>query len=600
MRKRLSEVFGMVLRNWDTLILFEIIYKTIGYSLLFPEIRSQLAILPRLLGLPHLGQQDIGALMHSPLALLLLAASMFLLAFYLLFEVAALLLYCEAGWQRRRITLWDMWKEGGIRTVGLFRPKKIAVLALALPLLLSVFSMASGWLQTVRIPEFIAEYLQSTPGLAVLYAAFILLCNLLLFGFLFGMPSMLLHGASFTGAWRESLRLLHGRKAKTGGVILLLGALLAGTVVLAAAAAILLTAGGCKLFYPPAQGRVRFQFYFLILQRVKTVTVGAVASVLLCAIIISLYHAYREESRPTKQKRQKKRALQVIRRGLFAVFTVFLVLMVSETELGGAFATASEHKTQIIAHRAGGLFAPENTVAALQNAIRDGADTAEIDVQQLRDGTLIVLHDSSFRRTTGVDLAVRDATWPEVRKMDAGAYFSPAYTGEPVPTLTDMLRAAKDRISLMIELKAADGQTGMEQDVLRLIHAHGMERQCSIASMDLDILRRVKQLSPEIETVYISALLISDRYDLPYVDSYSVETSSLSVETVFEAHTENKKVYGWTANSMKTLGKLLRCGVDGLVTDNAALAAYCIQTNDDNLLMDDLTALFFGPPDVIA
>lgn len=587
----------MALRNWDTLISFAVIYKTIGYAFLFPEIRAQLEILPRLLGLPHLGQQDIGALIHSPLALLLLAATLLLLAFYLLFEVAALLIYCEAGWQRRRITLWDMWKEGGKRAAGLFRPKKIAVLSLALPLLLSVFSMASGWLQTVRVPEFIVDYLRSTPLLACLYAAIILSCNLLLFGFMFGMPAMLLRESSFPAAWRESLRLMRGRKAKTGGVLLLLGVLLAATVFFAAAVSVLLVAAGCRIVYPLAQARVRFQFYFVILQRAKTVTVGAVVSVLLCAVIISLYHAYREEKRPPKKKRPKKRAKKLIGRSLFAASTVVMLLFMSETELGGAFFSAGEHETQIVAHRAGGLFAPENTVAALKTAIRDGADAAEIDVQQLRDGTLIVLHDAGFRRTTGVDLSVQDAAWPEVSRLDAGASFSPAYAGEPVPTLADMLRAAKGRVDLMIELKENGEDAGMERAVLDMIRQYGMEKQCSIASMDLDVLRRVKRLAPDMETVYISALLISDRYDLPYVDSYSVETSSLSLETVANAHAQNKKIYGWTANSIKTLHKLLRCQVDGLVTDNAALAAYCIETTGADLWMDDLTALFFGQPE---
>lgn len=594
MRKRVAEVFGMVLRNWDTLIGFAVIYKTIGYAFLFPEIRVQLAILPRLLGLPHVGQQDIGALLRSPLALLLIAATLLLLAFYLLFEVVALLMYCEAGWERRRITLWDMWKEGGKRTAGLFRTKKVAVLSLALPLLLSVFSMASGWLQTVRVPEFVAEYLRSTPRLALSYAAIIIACNLLLFGFVFGMPAMLLHGASFPAAWRESLRLIRGRRVKTGGTMLLLGALLAATVLFAAAVAVILVAAGCRILFPPAQARVRFAFYMVILQRLNTVSMGAVVSVLLCAVIISLYHAYRAEKRPAKEKRPKKRAKKLIWRSLFAAAAVVMLLFMSETELGGAVFSAGEHETQIVAHRAGGLFAPENTVAALHNAIRDGADAAEIDVQQLRDGALIVLHDSDFRRTTGADLTVRAAAWPEVRPLDAGASFSPAYAGEPVPTLADMLRAAKDRIDLMIELK---GPGGMERAVLDTIRRYGMESQCSIASMDLETLRRVKQLAPEIETVYISALLISDRYDLPYVDSYSVETSSLSLETVADAHAQHKKIYGWTANSIKTLNKLLRCQVDGLVTDNALLAAYCMETNGADLWMDDLTALFFGEPE---
>ena len=55
----------------------------------------------------------------------------------------------------------------------------------------------------------------------------------------------------------------------------------------------------------------------------------------------------------------------------------------------------------VVAHRAGAKVAPENTVAALEQAIRDGVPIAEIDVQQLSDGTLIVMHDSNFKRTTG-------------------------------------------------------------------------------------------------------------------------------------------------------------------------------------------------------
>ena len=58
----------------------------------------------------------------------------------------------------------------------------------------------------------------------------------------------------------------------------------------------------------------------------------------------------------------------------------------------------------VVAHRAGAKVAPENTVAALEQAIRDGVPIAEIDVQQLSDGTLIVMHDSNFKRTTGEDI----------------------------------------------------------------------------------------------------------------------------------------------------------------------------------------------------
>ena len=69
----------------------------------------------------------------------------------------------------------------------------------------------------------------------------------------------------------------------------------------------------------------------------------------------------------------------------------------------------------VVAHRAGATYAPENTIAALEQAIMDGAPIAEVDIQQLKDGTLIVMHDSNFERTAGVDKNVWDVDYPEMR-----------------------------------------------------------------------------------------------------------------------------------------------------------------------------------------
>ncbi len=95
--------------------------------------------------------------------------------------------------------------------------------------------------------------------------------------------------------------------------------------------------------------------------------------------------------------------------------TVFLVILFSETELGGNFIYSDDLSTQIIAHRAASAFAPENTMAALNYSIEAKADAAEIDVQLLKDNTLIILHDSNFKRTTGVDKNVWDTNYSEVR-----------------------------------------------------------------------------------------------------------------------------------------------------------------------------------------
>lgn len=221
-----------------------------------------------------------------------------------------------------------------------------------------------------------------------------------------------------------------------------------------------------------------------------------------------------------------------------------------------------------IAHRAGARFAPENTVAALEQAIRDDSAMAEIDVQQLRDGTLIVMHDSNFLRTAGVDKNVWDVDYPEMSRYDVGTGFSDTYAGEGIPTLEQMLTCARGRITLMIELKSTGREKDLEKSVLHLLQRYDMEKECVIGSMTPDILRKVKKLDREIPTVLIAHSLQEDQYELEYADSYSIEANNLSMEMVDKIHAQDKPIYGWTVNSWTAMQGVLDSGADGIVSDN--------------------------------
>ena len=218
---------------------------------------------------------------------------------------------------------------------------------------------------------------------------------------------------------------------------------------------------------------------------------------------------------------------------------------------------------------------------------------AEIDVQLLKDGTLIVLHDTNFKRTTGLDLELRDADYETVKQLDAGSFFSSAFAGEPIPTLEEMLRAAKGRIRLMLELKAGGYTAGLEEKTLRLIEEYGMKDQCVIASMNLDILERMNALAPDLPTIYITALQPPEQYDQDIPNAYSVKSVSLSAEKVRKMHSWEKAVYAWTINSEETLQKILRYGVDGIITDNPVLAKSRLRGEPKILSADRITDFFF-------
>ncbi len=253
---------------------------------------------------------------------------------------------------------------------------------------------------------------------------------------------------------------------------------------------------------------------------------------------------------------------------------VILTLLCSGTGvvLGVEAEVPGNRTPVIIAHRAGAGFAPENTIAALEQAISDGCEIAEVDVQQLQDGTLIVMHDFNFLRTAGVDKNVWETDFSEIADFEVGTSFSGAYRGERIPTLEEMLECADNRIILMLELKYTGREKNLEESVVNLLREYQMEGNCIVGSMNIGILQGIRELSDEITTVFISHTLKEEQYELDFVDSYSIEAKNLNPGMIERIHSQGKPIYGWTVNSWESIRMVFECGADGVVTDNVSLA----------------------------
>jgi glycerophosphoryl diester phosphodiesterase len=104
-------------------------------------------------------------------------------------------------------------------------------------------------------------------------------------------------------------------------------------------------------------------------------------------------------------------------------------------------------------HRGANRYAPENTLPAIKKAVAMGADFVEIDVRTTKDGQLVLMHDSTVDRTTNGTGKVRDLTLAEIRKLDAGSWFSSAFRGTQVPTLDEALAALGDKTAVYLDAK---------------------------------------------------------------------------------------------------------------------------------------------------
>ena len=113
---------------------------------------------------------------------------------------------------------------------------------------------------------------------------------------------------------------------------------------------------------------------------------------------------------------------------------------------------------RVLAHRGGGTLAPENTLAALRVGHAHGFRAVEFDVMMIGDGALVLMHDTELGRTVAGEGSMARCTLGQTAAADAGAWFSEAFAGEPVPTFAQAADfCLRHGIAMNAEIKSVPG-----------------------------------------------------------------------------------------------------------------------------------------------
>jgi glycerophosphoryl diester phosphodiesterase len=256
----------------------------------------------------------------------------------------------------------------------------------------------------------------------------------------------------------------------------------------------------------------------------------------------------------------------------------------------------------IIAHRGAAGSAPENTMAAISQAIADGADWIEIDVQESRDGHVVVVHDSDFMKLAGDPVKVWEGDLKRLQQIDIGSWFDPAFADERVPTLAQVLALIKENNArLVIELKYYGHDQALEQRVVDAVETADMASSVAIMSLKLDGVNKLKALRPEWTGGLLAATAVGDITRLN-ADFLAVNQNMANPAFIRRAHKAGKKVFVWTVNDPLSLSHWTSMGVDGVITDEPALAREILKQRAElspaqRLMLSG--ALFFGKPDAL-
>jgi glycerophosphoryl diester phosphodiesterase len=239
-------------------------------------------------------------------------------------------------------------------------------------------------------------------------------------------------------------------------------------------------------------------------------------------------------------------------------------------------------KITITGHRGAAGLAPENTLSAIREGMKY-ADRIEIDVHQSKDGRIIVMHDARVDRTTNGKGKIKNLDSTEIRKLDAGSWFSEKYIEEEVPFLEEVIDLVCPTKILLIEMK--DGEyENFEENVLSIIKEKQVQERVIIQSFSTKILERIHKLSPKIKLhklfvkkihffgidimiAKIVQLFNFKKYN--YIKEYSVYHRFITKYFIkdLDKRTGGKMINTWVENDVKRAQKLIKKGIDGFITD---------------------------------
>jgi len=227
-----------------------------------------------------------------------------------------------------------------------------------------------------------------------------------------------------------------------------------------------------------------------------------------------------------------------------------------------------------IAHRGASADAPENTIAAFELALAQGADAIELDVHLSSDNQPVVIHDFALERTTDGGGRVSERTVRELKRLDAGGWRGRRFRGQRIQTLQEVFERFRDRTQFWVELKGgSDVYPGIEERVLSTIEIYEVLDRALVQSFDHQALGQIRALSREVR---LGALVAQPPLG-PLLESPRVAEALcpgahlLTQETVAQIRAAGLDCYVWTVNEPAQMDRLVEWGVSGIITDRPGL-----------------------------
>lgn len=241
-------------------------------------------------------------------------------------------------------------------------------------------------------------------------------------------------------------------------------------------------------------------------------------------------------------------------------------------------AYAFSDTAMVFGHRGVPWEAPANTLAGFRRALELGLAGVEFDVQLCATKEPVVIHDYTVDATTDGAGRVDAFAFERLRELDAGVRFGPAFAGERIPTLDEVIEETGPALLLNVEVKSETIATnGLEEVVAERIRAHGCEARTLLSSFNPFSLFRLKKLLPDVPMGLIyapdTAVYLRRAWFAPLLRPAAMhpEHTMLTGQGVALARRYGSLVNTWTVNDVTEMQRMLDLGVNAIITDEPAV-----------------------------
>lgn len=404
----------------------------------------------------------------------------------------------------------------------------------------------------------------------VLLGAYLLVAAWLTVRWLFSIPMLVFENATAIEALKKSWQQTRGRIRDLAiplavcWVAVILFSLATTWLIGAAAAQLLVHTDSLKVMVPTVLATLTviatLDFMLLI--------IGKIAHVMLIA------HFYLETAPAMQEPGEPNSAnaglLPVGLKRMAWVLAAVILLFVGITAATSFFQRIDTQRAiALTAHRGSKVRAPENTLSALRQAIAEGADYAEIDVQTTADGVVVLLHDADLMRVASVRQRLRDIDYDQLANIDVGSWFAPEFSSERIPTLQEAIDLARGRIKLNIELKYTWADPALAEKVGSLIRRSQFTSECVVSSLNFSVLTEIERDFPALTTGFIVLQAIGDLSRMK-ADFLSISAARATPRLVRDVHRHGRAVHVWTVNDPGNTLSMIEMGVDNIITDEPA------------------------------